>query len=92
MKLSLKVVPGASKNGIAGWLGGRLKIRVTAPPESGKANAAVKEILAAALGIPKKAVEIISGNTSPRKVVEINSLSENEVHQRLSCKKGKQCG
>jgi uncharacterized protein len=84
MKLTLKVVPGASSNGIAGWLGDSLKVRVAAPAESGKANAAVKEVLATALNIPKQAVKIVSGNTAPRKVVEICNLSEKEAYERLS--------
>ncbi len=83
MKLSLKVVPGASRNEIVGWLGDSLKVRVTAPAESGKANTAVKEVLASALNVPRVAIEIVSGNTSPRKVIEINSLSETEVRERL---------
>jgi len=84
MKLSLKVVPGASRSGIAGWLGDSLKIRVTAPAESGKANAAVIKVLAATLGIKKSAIRIVSGGSSPRKIVEIDGLSETGLRQQLS--------
>jgi len=45
-RLKVKVVPGSSRDQIAGWLGDALKIKVTAPPERGKANEAVIEILA----------------------------------------------
>lgn len=45
MKLVLKVIPGASREGIAGWLGDTLKVRVTALPEGGKANRAVETIV-----------------------------------------------
>ena len=41
MELEVKVVPGASRSEVTGWLGDSLKIRVAAPPERGKANAAV---------------------------------------------------
>lgn len=79
----MKVVPGASRDGVAGWLGDALKIRVTAPPERGKANAAVESTLAAALGVATEAVRVVQGSTSPRKVVEIDGLAEAEVHRRL---------
>lgn len=83
-QLQVKVVPGASREGIVGWLGETLKVRVTAPPERGKANAAVEATIAEALGISLKSVRVIHGKTSPRKVVEIAGLSEAEVHRRLS--------
>ncbi len=83
MRLSLKVVPGASSAGIAGWLGDSLKVRVTAPAESGRANAAVRKLLAAALEVPESSVEIVAGAAGPRKVVEIRGLSETEAADRL---------
>ncbi|MEJ2531417.1 MAG: DUF167 domain-containing protein [Halioglobus sp.] len=82
-RIALKVVPGASSNGVAGWLGESLKIRVTAPAESGKANAAVIKLLAALLGVPRQSVSIAAGGSSPRKIVEISVLSEAEVRKRL---------
>lgn len=84
MKLSLKVVPGASSSGVVGWLGDSLKLRVTAPAESGKANAAVKKVLADVLHVPGSAIEITSGGTSPRKIVEISGLSDAELRERLN--------
>jgi uncharacterized protein len=84
MRLSLKVVPGSSRDEISGWLGDSLKIRVRAPAESGKANAAVTKILAAALGLHKRAVTIISGSSTARKVLEIQGLSAGEVRERLT--------
>ena len=84
VKLPVKVVPGASRDGIAGWLGDALKVRVSAPPERGKANAAVEKLVAEALGVPKECARIVAGRTSPRKTIEVSGLSEAEVHQRLS--------
>ena len=83
-KLLVKVVPGSSQSGIAGWLGDTLRIRVTAPPERGKANAAVESLLIKALGLSNGGVRIIAGGSSPRKVVEIVGLSEAEARRRLS--------
>lgn len=84
VRLSVKVVPGSSRSIVAGWLGDALKVRVTAAPEHGKANAAVETTIAAALGILPGAVRVLSGYGSPRKIVEIDGLSEAEVHRRLA--------
>ena len=83
MKLKIKVVPKSSRNSAAGWMGDTLKVCVNAAPEKGKANRAVQEILAAALGLPKGNVRVVSGLTSARKLVEIAELSELEIKQRL---------
>ena len=84
VKLSVKVIPGASRDGIAGWLGDALKVRVSAPPERGKANASVERLVAEALGVAQECARIIAGRSSPRKTIEILGMSEAEVHQRLS--------
>jgi len=49
--IAVKAVPGAARDEIAGLLGERLKVRVAAPPEDGKANEAICRVLAAALGL-----------------------------------------
>jgi hypothetical protein len=82
-RLEVKVIPGSSRNRIEGWLGDTLKVRVTAPPERGKANAALEETLAQALGVSRDSVRVFRGGSSPRKIVEIAGLSESEVHRRL---------
>lgn len=69
---------------MAGWLGDTLKVRVTAPAERGKANAAIETILAEALDISRASIRVVAGKTSPRKVVEIAGLSVTEVYRRLS--------
>lgn len=71
MKLHVKVLPKASFNRIVGWVGDRLKIQVTASPERGRANAAVVEVLSEALDLPRRAIRIVAGETSPLKTVEI---------------------
>ena len=83
MKLKIKVVPKSSRNSVAGWMGDTLKICVNAAPEKGKANLAAREILAAALGLPKNKVRVVSGLTSARKLVEVGELSDAEIKQRL---------
>ena len=84
MKLKVKVVPGSSRNQIVGWLDGCLKVVVTAPPQAGKANNAVKELFAETLGLTKKSVEITSGKSSSRKVIRFNQCDEGEILKTLS--------
>ena len=84
VRFPIKVVPGSSRSHIAGWLGETLKVRATAPPERGKANAAVEKVIADALGLPRQSTRIVAGTTSSRKVVEIVGLSESEIRERLS--------
>jgi uncharacterized protein (TIGR00251 family) len=72
--LRVKVVPGAKRDGIVGPLGDRLKVRVSAPPEGGKANAAVCALVAAALGIKPAAVRVVQGHASPEKTLEIDGV------------------
>lgn len=83
IRLRLKVVPGSSRTCIAGWLGDVLRVRVTAPPEHGKANAAVEALLREALALPAGHVRVAAGHSSPRKVVEIVGLAEAELRRRL---------
>ena len=83
MKLQIKVIPGSSRDCIAGWLGNILKIRVTAPAEKGKANNAVEKIITDALGISGKQVCIIKGKTSVRKIVEITGMDEVKIYEKI---------
>lgn len=83
-RLPIKVVPGSSRTDIAGWLGDTLRVRVTAPPERGKANAAVEALLRETLNLPSGDVRIVAGGASPRKTVEIIGLSDSEARRRLS--------
>ena len=72
-KIQIKVVPGSSKDEVVGSYGEGLKIRVTAAPEKGKANAAVTRLLAEHFGVKPTHIRIAAGASSPRKVVEIES-------------------
>ncbi|MBL9119930.1 MAG: YggU family protein [Phycisphaerae bacterium] len=77
--IRVKAVPGASRDQIAGLLGERLKIRVAAPPEGGKANVAICALLAKAIGVAKRAVEVESGATNPEKTVRVAGTSVERV-------------
>jgi uncharacterized protein YggU (UPF0235/DUF167 family) len=82
--LAIKAVPRASRDEIVGWLDGALKIRVAAPPEGGRANAALEAVLAEVLGLRKSAVRVAAGHGSARKRVEIEGLERVEVERRLA--------
>jgi uncharacterized protein (TIGR00251 family) len=86
--LSVKVVPRASRDEVVGWSGGVLRLRVSAPPQDGRANAAVVALLAAALGVRRSAVTISAGHASALKRVAIGGLTRNEVEQRLGTATG----
>ncbi len=81
--LQVKVVPRSSRNQIAGALGDRLKIKITAPPVDSAANDELDRFLAKQLGLPKSHVQLIHGQTSRNKTVLLRGLSVAQVIQRL---------
>lgn len=83
-ELNLKVVPGASRTQLAGVLGGALKLAVAAPPEAGKANAAVIAFLAGLLNVRRSDIAIVRGESQPRKAVRVAGLASAAVRAALS--------
>ena len=84
-RLRVRVQPKSSKNEVVGYRGGTLRLRVTAPPEGGRANEAVISLLADALDLPKSQVEIVRGHASRDKLLVVWLTSE-EIKRRLeSC-------
>ena len=69
--LNIKAVPGASKSCIGEVKEGRLKVRIAAAPEDGKANEELRSFLAKLLGLPKKDIETVSGEKSRIKTVRL---------------------
>jgi uncharacterized protein (TIGR00251 family) len=69
--LEIHCQPGAKRMEVAGVHGDALKLRVSAPPVEGKANAAVVAFLADQFGVPQRAVTIVHGETARRKTVRI---------------------
>lgn len=80
--LRLKVSPRASRERIEGPVDGVLKVSVTAAPERGRANAAVIELLARALHMPKSKLEVVSGAASRHKTLRIAG-NPSEIGARL---------
>lgn len=82
-ELRVKVVPGASRDRIAGLLGDALKVQVSAAPEKGRANAAVERLIATALGVAAGAVQVTAGQMQPRKTIRVAGKSAAEVMTAL---------
>jgi uncharacterized protein len=83
-RLRLRISPGSRKTELAGRYGDGWKIRVSAPPEDGRANDAVLELLAKRLGLPRRALSIVSGHKARDKVVELSGIDAEEAERRLS--------
>ena len=83
-RLSLKVVPGASRDEIVGWLGDSLKVKVKAPPEKGRANEAVVALLAEHLGIDASSIAVVSGHGSPAKIVAVDGMDDDAIRAAFS--------
>ncbi len=73
--IAVKTVPGSKRDQVAGVLGERLKVRVSQPPEGGKANRAICVLLAKELGIRPSAVSVVRGESSAEKVVRVEGVS-----------------
>lgn len=73
-------MPRASRSEIKGWHDGKVKIRVMAPPEAGRANEEVRRALAARLGVQ---VEMMSGETGRDKVFLARGLDIDQAAARL---------
>ncbi len=76
MKLRVRATPNARQSEVIGWetdpqAGPLLRVRIAAPPVDGKANAALRDFLAKALGLPKSKVVLEKGGTSRFKIFEI---------------------
>jgi uncharacterized protein (TIGR00251 family) len=75
----VRVQPRASKDEVAGVIGGALKIRLQAPALENRANEALVDFLAHLLKTPKAAVRILSGDRSRTKRIEIRGVTKQQV-------------
>ena len=81
--IKVRVQPKSSLNRVDGFQDGALRVRVTAAPTEGQANAAVIAILAKTLGVSKSRLEIIRGHSSRDKVISVDALTEQEVRRKI---------
>jgi uncharacterized protein (TIGR00251 family) len=81
--LSVRAQPGARRNGIVGVQNDRLKVAVQAPPDKGKANDAIEELLVETLGLRRPQVELVSGPASREKKFLIRGTEAAEIERRV---------
>ena len=77
--LDIKAVPGASKSAFGEVKEGRLKVRVAAAPEDGKANEELRAFLAKTMGLPKKEIVLESGEKSRLKTVKMPAAAKEKA-------------
>ena len=88
-RVRLRVSPGANKAQVIGRHGEAWKVRVTAPPEGGRANEAVVRLLAETLSVPRDGVTLVSGHGGRDKIVQLAGLDLAQIERRLSSAAGK---
>ena len=81
--IRVRLQPRASSSRITGEKDGVIQVRVTAPPVDGEANAALEKLVAKKLGIAKSKVEVVKGETSREKLLEIDGLGEADARRML---------
>ncbi len=82
--LAVRAQPGARKAGVLGEWNGALKVAVTAPPEDGRANQALADVLREVLRLKRSQVELIGGRTSRDKRFLIRSVARFELERRVA--------
>ena len=83
-RINVTVSPGAARTELVGKHGDGWKARIAAPPERGRANDALVELLADALAVPRSSVRVVSGLAAKKKVVEVDGLAAGEAVRRLT--------
>ena len=81
--IRVRLTPRSARDELAGWQDRELRVKVTAPPVEGKANAALERLLAKLLGVPKTNVRVVAGARGRTKTVAIGGLSQDEALSRL---------
>lgn len=84
VSFQVRVSPGASRSAILGLHDGALKLSLAAPPVEGAANAALRELLARKLKVPRRAVTIVRGQQSRDKTVSVRGVSLAQLHALIS--------
>ena len=84
--LAVKVIPSAPGNRFAGYQGEELVVKISAPPEKGKANKELISFFAKSLGLPKSSVILFRGETSHHKLLRLPSSCRASLQRLISSK------
>ena len=84
--LAVRAQPGARRNAVLGEQAGALKVAVTAPPEDGRANAALVEVLREWLGVKRSQVELVGGQTNRNKTFLVRGVTAEQLTARIGAK------
>jgi uncharacterized protein len=82
--IDVRVIPRAARSGVAGTRDGALLVRLNAPPVDGAANVELIQVIADALGVPRRSVTLVSGDRSRQKRVRVTGISEDAARARLA--------
>ena len=82
--LPVRAQPGAKRNCMVGEHGGALKVAVQAPPEDGKANDAILDLLRRSFGISKQQIELVSGHTSRDKKFLLTGITLEQLQAKIT--------
>jgi uncharacterized protein (TIGR00251 family) len=83
-RISVTVSPGAARTELVGKHSDGWRARIAAPPERGRANEALIELLADTLAVPRSSVRVVSGLAAKKKVVEVDGLTTADSERRLA--------
>ena len=81
--LNIRVVPRARRSGVGGMRGDAWLVRLQAPPVEGAANEELIALLASTLGVSKRAVSIVSGESSRQKRVRVAGIDAVTAQERM---------
>jgi len=73
--VTVRVVPRSPKEGVVGFEGGVVRIRLNAPPVEGKANDALVRFLAKAVGVPRSRITLVTGERGRSKIVRVAGVT-----------------
>jgi uncharacterized protein len=82
-RIAVRVQPRAGRDEIVGERAGALLVRVKAPPVEGRANEAVRKLVAKRLGVAPRRVSVVRGASSRDKLVEVDGMDDHAVRQAL---------
>ena len=82
-RVDVRLTPRGGRDRIDGWDGDVLRVRVAAPPAEGRANEAMLQLVAKALGVPPSRITLVAGAQSRTKVIEIDGLTLDDIRTRI---------